>query len=120
MNYEFENNIPIYMQIIDIIRTQIVSGKLNTNEKIPTVRQLAITMQVNPNTIVKALSILEEEKLIYTKRTLGKYVTDDKELIAKVKKELATKKVKTFIDSMNDIGIDYNTSIKYLQEMKGR
>ena len=53
----------------------------------PSVRELALIMKVNPNTMQKALAELEDEKLIYTERTNGKYVTEDEKLIEKTKKK---------------------------------
>ena len=120
MDYIFDNERPIYIQLVEIIRTQIVSGKFQKGERLPSVRELALTMKVNPNTMQKALVELENEKLIYTERTNGKYVTEDENLIGKVKKELAKEKVNNYLNSMNDIGISYDEAIKYLQELGGK
>ena len=120
MAYIFDNERPIYIQLVEIIRVQIVSGKFQKGQKIPSVRELALTMKVNPNTMQKALVELENEKLIYTERTNGKYVTEDESLIEKVKKELAKEKVNNYLNSMNDIGISYDEAIKYLQELGGK
>ena len=120
MDYIFDNERPIYIQLVEIIRTQIVSGKFQKGERLPSVRELALTMKVNPNTMQKALVELENEKLIYTERTNGKYVTEDESLIEKVKKELAREKVNNYLNSMNDIGISYDEAIKYLQELGGK
>ena len=73
MNYIFDNERPIYIQLVELIRTDIVSGKYEKGSKLPSVRELALTMKVNPNTMQKALVELENEKLIYTERTNGKY-----------------------------------------------
>ncbi len=120
MAYIFDNERPIYIQLVEIIRIQIVSGKFQKGQKIPSVRELALTMKVNPNTMQKALAELENEKLIYTERTNGKYVTEDESLVEKVKKELAKEKVNNYLNSMNDIGISYDEAIKYLQELGGK
>ena len=116
MEYIFDNERPIYIQLVEIIRIEIVSGKFKKGQKIPSVRELALIMKVNPNTMQKALIELENEKLIYTERTNGKYVTEDEQLIEKVKSELANGIVNTYLNSMENIGIDYETAIKYLQE----
>ena len=116
MDYIFDNERPIYIQLVEIIRIEIVSGKFKKGQKIPSVRELALIMKVNPNTMQKALIELENEKLIYTERTNGKYVTEDEQLIEKVKSELANGIVNTYLNSMENIGIDYETAIKYLQE----
>lgn len=119
MDYSFDNERPIYVQLVEKIRIEIISGKLKIGEKLPSVRELALTMKVNPNTMQKALVELENEKLVYTERTNGKYVTEDKKLIEKVKKELAQEKVNNYLNSMENIGISYDLAVKYLQELGG-
>ena len=116
MDYIFDNERPIYIQLVEIIRIEIVSGKFKKGQKIPSVRELALIMKVNPNTMQKALVELENEKLIYTERTNGKYVTEDEELIETVKRKLAKEIVNNYLNSMKNIGIDYNSAVKYLQE----
>ena len=81
MSFEFLNSTPIYLQIVEHIKTQIISKKYLPNQKIPSVRELSLMFEVNPNTVQKALSSLEDEGLIYTERTNGKYVTNNESLI---------------------------------------
>lgn len=120
MNYIFDNERPIYIQLVEIIRIEIVSGKFKKGQRMPSVRELALIMKVNPNTMQKALAELEDEKLIYTERTNGKYVTEDEKLIEKVKKKLAQEKVNNYLNSMKNIGINYELAIQYLQELGGQ
>lgn len=120
VDYNFDNERPIYIQLVEMIRIDIVSGKFKKGQKLPSVRELALMMKVNPNTMQKALAELENEKLIYTERTNGKYVTEDKELIENAKKELAQEKVNNYLKSMQDIGINYDSAIRYLQELGGK
>lgn len=120
MDYIFDNERPIYIQLVEMIRIDIVSGKFKKGQKLPSVRELALIMKVNPNTMQKALAELENEKLIYTERTNGKYVTEDEELIENAKKELAQEKVNNYLKSMQNIGINYESAIKYLQELGGK
>ena len=117
MDYIFDNERPIYVQLVEKLRIEIVSGKLKNGERIPSVRELALTTKVNPNTMQKALAELENEGLIYTERTNGKFVTDNKELIEKIKRKLAEEKVNNYIKDMKNIGITYEQSIQYLQEL---
>ena len=119
MSYNFDNERPIYVQLVEKIRLDIVSGKLKQGEKIPSVRELALEARVNPNTMQKALVELEEEGLLYTERTNGKYVTDNKKLIEKIKKELAEEKVNNFLEDMKNIGIRSDEIINYLKELGG-
>ena len=120
MEYVFDNERPIYIQLVEMIRTDIVSGKFQKGQKLPSVRELALTMKVNPNTMQKALAELEAEKLIYTERTNGKYVTEDEKRIEKIKKQLAQEKVNNYLNSMKNIGISYELAVKYLQELGGK
>lgn len=120
LDYIFDNERPIYIQLVEKIRLEIVSGKLSSGDRIPSVRELALTMKVNPNTMQKALIELENEKLIYTERTNGKYVTKDQKLIEKIKKELAKEKVNEYIKNMDNIGISFEESLRYLQELGGK
>ena len=84
----------------------------------PSVRELALMVKVNPNTMQKALAELENQKLVYTERTTGKFVTNDFKLIEKVKRELASEKIKDYLKSMEDIGIDRQNAIVCLQEFE--
>jgi len=115
VDYIFDNNRPIYIQLVEMLRIKIISGKLKSGERIPSVRELALTAKVNPNTMQKALAELEAEGLVYTERTNGKFVTNNQELIEKIKIELAKEKVNNFLNDMSNIGISYEEAIKYLQ-----
>ena len=115
----FDNERPIYVQLVEKLELDIVSGKFKPGERIASVRELAITAQVNPNTMQKALTELENRGLIYTERTNGKFVTKNQELIEKVKEDLATEKAKIYLENMKNIGITTREAIKYLQELGG-
>ena len=117
MEYIFDNERPIYLQIVEKLRIEIVSGKIKQGERLPSVRELALIARVNPNTMQKALVELENQGLVYTERTNGKFVTEDKKLIEKVKEELAKEKVNNYLKDMKNIGIDTSKAIKYLQNL---
>ena len=119
LDYIFDNERPIYIQLVEMLRKEIVSGKLKTGERLPSVRELALTARVNPNTMQKALVELENEGLVYTERTNGKFVTNNKELIERIKKELAEEKINNFLNDMKNIGITYEETKIYLQELGG-
>lgn len=104
MNYAFDNERAIYFQIVDFITKDISSGLLKPGQKIPSVREYAIIMKANPNTICKALSILEDKKLIITERTNGKFVTTDLELIKNYKEQNFIEKVNSFIREIEKMG----------------
>lgn len=116
MEYNFDNERPIYIQLIKLIEREIVSGRLKSGERIPSVREYANSFKVNPNTMQKALMELEKDGLIYTERTNGKYITEDTELIKKVKDNLTLELVNDFMVDMNNIGISSEEIIKYLEK----
>lgn len=93
------------MQIVSAIKKQIVSGKLVPGERIPSVRELALTYKVNPNTMQKALIELEENGLIKTERTNGKFVTEDENIINKIKNDYADNLTQNYLSEMISLGI---------------
>jgi len=117
MDYIFDNIRPIYIQIIEFVKLEIISGRLKKEDKIPSVREYALIFKVNPNTVQKALSELEQEGLIYTERTNGKFVTNDETLINKIKEDLINSKIKGLFDDLMKLGINEDEIVKYL---KGR
>jgi DNA-binding transcriptional regulator YhcF (GntR family) len=116
---KFDNNIPIYIQLVEQIKIDIISGKIASGEKLPSVREFALQIKVNPNTMQKALQELEEMKLIYTERTNGKYVTKDQKLIDKYKKHYANYLAKNYFENMESIGFTKEEAIKYLEILGG-
>lgn len=81
MNIKLDDNTPIYLQIMNIFRQMMASGKLKPGDKVAPVRELAGDYGVNPNTMQKALSELEKEGLLYSDRTRGRFVTRDNKLL---------------------------------------
>ena len=115
MDFTFDNNIPIYIQLLEYIKIYLISGVFKCGEKLPSVRDFATTFKVNPNTMQKALTELENENLIYTERTNGKYVTKDPKVIEKLKDEYAMTLAKSYFEGMKRIGLGKAESIKYLE-----
>lgn len=115
LQQNFDNNIPIYLQVIDLIKTDIIIGKILPGDKLLSVRDYAIKLKVNPNTMQKALVELENMGLIYTERTNGKFVTNNPKLINKIRDDEANKICQTYIDSMELIGINKDEAIKFLK-----
>ena len=120
MEFNFDNNIPIYIQLVEYFKKDIISGKYKSGERLSSIRDLALSMKVNPNTMQKALVELEEQKLIYTERTNGKYVTEDKELIDKIKYEYAKGLTSKYFSNMESIGFNKIETINYLKENGGK
>ncbi len=106
MELRFESGKPIFLQLEEIIRNDIVAGRYKPDEKIPGVRELAMCANVNPNTMQRALSNLETEGLLVTRGTSGRFVCKDPEKIEAAKVKMIERLADEFIDRCNMAGID--------------
>ena len=105
MTWNLDNNMPIYLQLMERIQRDIISGRFGPGDKLPSVRELAVEAAVNPNTMQKALSELERGGLVYSQRTSGRFITEDEELIKELKKEQAEKYLVEFMEKMRSLGL---------------
>lgn len=113
---EFKSNIPIYLQVINDIKHQIVNGTLKLGDKLPSTRELALKYQINPNTAVRIYNEMELMNLCYTKRGLGTFVTEDKERYDSLKEEMATIYIQDFIKGMSELGISKENVLKLIEK----
>lgn len=117
MNFVFDNNQPIYIQLLKQLKIYIISGHLSPGSRLPSVREFALIYKVNPNTMQKALIELEDLQLIYTERTNGKFVTTNTDLINQYREEYAKELSKTYIEQMKQIGFDTIDTLSYLNDI---
>lgn len=118
MDWNFENDRPIYIQLVEKLKLAIVAGEYPAGERLPSVRDLAIEIKANPNTVQRALVDLEQTGLIYTQRTNGKFVTEDKELVQRIREELAKEAFSKFQENMKQLGFEENEIKQYLTKQK--
>lgn len=116
MEWTFHDEAPIYLQIMEQIKRQIATGLLNPGDKIPAVRELAIEAGVNPNTMQKALSELEREGLLYSQRTSGRFVSDNREDTRNLQQELVVQYMQTFMMNMTKMGYSPKQSAESYME----
>ena len=101
---EYNNNLPIYLQVINQIKKDIIQGKLPMGAKLPSTRELAVQYQINPNTAVRVYKEMEQLSMCYTKRGLGTFVTEDMEVVKKMKEAMAEELLESFVKEMSDLG----------------
>lgn len=101
---DFDNTVPIYIQIIEDLKKQIIKGTIQPGDKLPSTRELALKYDINPNTSQRIYREMELDKICFTKRGLGTFVTEDSSIVPKIKDELATKLTSNFIEGMKDLG----------------
>ncbi|MGN0587160.1 MAG: GntR family transcriptional regulator [Oscillospiraceae bacterium] len=116
MPWNFNDNTPIYQQIIEHIKLSIAVGEYNAGDKLLPVRELAAEAQVNPNTMQKALSELERDGLVYSQRTSGRYITDDSGKIVQLRNDLAQEHIEWFLDKMSHLGYSPEEAIEQLKK----
>ena len=120
MPWNLTSDRPIFMQIIEIIQLEIISGKYRPGDKLPSVRDLASEAAVNPNTMQKALSELERSGLVYSQRTSGRFITEDVKMIEELKSPLAKEKIHEFLENMQKLGFQKEETIRLMTEtLKG-
>lgn len=120
MPWNLDDSRPIYLQLMERIQHDIISGVYQPGDKLPSVRDLALDAAVNPNTMQKALSELERSGLVYSHRTSGRFITDDKALLKRIKTELAHEYVRGFLEQMHHLGFDDLETLEMVQEtLKG-
>lgn len=111
---KFDDKIPIYYQIKEYIYRQMITGKLEPGEKMPAVRQLAVDLTVNVNTIQRALSELVTEKMIESKRGRGNFVTEDTSKIKELKDKLIMEQLKQMYDGLQKLGVSDQEILDYV------
>ena len=114
MAWNLDSDRPIYAQLLERIQLQIVSGTYGPGDKLPSVRELAAEASVNPNTMQKAFAELERSGLIVTKRTSGRFVTEDKDMITQIRTQLAKEEALSFIEKMKELGFEKNDILALL------
>lgn len=117
MAWEFKDQRPIYIQLIEQIKLKIISGEFKPGQKFPTVRELAEEASVNPNTIQKALAELERTGFLYSQRTSGRFITEDVDMIKSIKLDIAKDQAFNFLKSMNSLGLSTKEIIEFLEKM---
>lgn len=114
MAWNLDSDRPIYAQLLERIQLQIVSSTYGPGDKLPSVRELAAEASVNPNTMQKAFAELERSGLIVTKRTSGRFVTEDKDMITQIRTQLAKEEALSFIEKMKELGFEKNDILALL------
>lgn len=115
MAWALNNDRPIYLQLMERIQTDIVSGKYKPGEKLPSVRELALDAAVNPNTMQKALSELERIGLVYSQRTSGRFITEDDTMLKELKTSLAHEHIIEFLKKMKQLGFQESEMLELIE-----
>ena len=117
MEWQIDNNKPVYIQLVEQLKMKIISGDIELDSKLDSVRNLAAEAMVNPNTMQKALAELERQGFVYSKRTSGRFVTDDKALIDRERKNLVKESVKSSLETLINLGYTDEEIMRLIEEI---
>ena len=117
MNWKFSGDRPVYQQIMENIRGAILRGELSPGGKIPSVRDLAAEAQVNPNTMQRAMTELEREGLLISGGTSGRTVTENPEVLEKMRESILEALAREYAEKFMVFGITPSQAAKLLMEL---
>ena len=118
MKWQIDNNRPVYIQLVEQLKVKIISGEIELDSKLDSVRSLAADAMVNPNTMQKALAALEQEGLLIGSRTNGRTVTSDESLIGSMRDELADGIVENCYQALAKLGFSKEECIACLRKQR--
>ncbi|MCI1722265.1 MAG: GntR family transcriptional regulator [Lachnospiraceae bacterium] len=116
MEWNLDPSRPIYQQIIEKVETEIASGRYQPGQQLPSVRELALEAGVNPNTMQRALSELERGGLVTSRRTSGRFITEDGNMIGETRNAIADRQIRIFLEKMADLGMTKKELLKRMEK----
>lgn len=119
MAWSFTSDRPVYLQIAERITKSVLAKEYQAGEQLPTVRQLAMEAAVNPNTVQRAFSELEHDGIIVSRGTLGRFVTEDEEIVKICRKKMAEQLVIDFVRNMEHLSLTKEQVIAMIEEVSG-
>ncbi|KMK76126.1 GntR family transcriptional regulator [Alkalihalobacillus pseudalcaliphilus] len=115
MTDTFQTNQPIYLQLVERIKKEIMRDELKPGDKLPSVRELAVQSGVNPNTVQRTYRELEHEKIAESRRGQGTFVTEDSTILTKMRESTKQIEIERFVIGMKEMGYREPEIIEGLQ-----
>lgn len=123
MGEAFHNLTPIYIQLVERINRQIVRQDLKPGDKLPSVREMAIQVGINPNTVQRTYRELELMGIVETRRGQGTFVTENKQVLEKLRQMMKESRIESFVREMSEMGYSAEEMMeglnRYLRRKKG-
>ena len=116
MTWNFNDNAPIYLQIVNTLKRNIASGAYPPGSRLPSVRDLALEAGVNPNTMQRALSELERSGLVNSQRTAGRFITEDADALLELRKSMSEEIVGELISRLRGLGMSGEQILDMIRE----
>ncbi|KAB7709049.1 GntR family transcriptional regulator [Bacillus aerolatus] len=116
MNVKFNNRDPVYVQVIRLFKEQIARGYFEPGQEIPSRRELANQLKINPNTAQRAYKEMEEQGLVFTEGNMPSRITKDEAVLKRVREELIVEAVENFIGSIKTINVPLSEVLELVKE----
>jgi GntR family transcriptional regulator len=116
IRFQIDFSQPLYEQILDQVRSSIAKGEISLGDKIPSVRELAQALRINPNTVMRAYQELERDGLTEKRRGQGTFVTTSKKKVEEFRSDLAIRHIDSFLIQMENLGFSWSDIQKYIQQ----
>ena len=119
MRFALDLSQPLYEQVLDQVRSSIAKGEIALGDKIPSVRELAQALKINPNTVMRAYQELERDRLTETRRGQGTYITADMAVVEDIRSRIAERAIDEFLAKMSSLGFDDEDIDRLLRKKRG-
>lgn len=119
LTFHLDLSHPLYEQVLQQMRSAIVRGEIALGEKIPSVREMAMALKINPNTVMHAYKEMERDGLTETRRGQGTFITASKERVEAFRSQLAQQALNEFLETMRNFGYSLADIQRILTEQQG-
>lgn len=120
MEWKFAGSKPVYQQIIKQMRAAVLAGEYPPGSRVPSVRELAAQARVNPNTMQRALTELEHEKILVSGGTAGRFVTKEQSVLDRIHQQEVAEMVERCAQKFRALGLTPSEGAALLMQMEER
>lgn len=113
---QYDTNRPIYLQVIEDISRKMIRGDIQLGDKLPSVRELSVQYQINPNTASRVYKEMEQRSLCFIRRGTGTFITEDAGVLKQIRSEMAAGCLDTFLQDMELLGLSFDEMVQMLRE----
>ena len=118
MTWQFNSSEPVFIQLAKKLRVEILTGTYGSGGQLPPVRQIAFEASINPNTVQRALLLLEDEGLLCTRGTTGRFVTEDRTLLDQACEKMKRAEVRSFLKKTQELGMTKEELFKIIEQIE--
>ncbi|WDH76459.1 GntR family transcriptional regulator [Exiguobacterium marinum] len=115
MNMQFNTRASVYLQVVDYFKKKMALGELKAGDEMPSRRELANDLKINPNTVQKAFKEMEDQQLITTERNRPSRVTTDDAILKHIRSEIVDDAVAVFVESIQELDVSVDELVEKIK-----